>query len=73
MASSSSPSSSSKKLILIIGGTGAQGLAVTDALLEPSADGTPSPYAVRVLTRNTEGRRAKELEAKEREKGEAKV
>ncbi|GJE88782.1 NmrA/HSCARG family protein [Phanerochaete sordida] len=53
-----------KKIIFIIGGTGAQGLAVIDALLAPAADGSPSPYAVRALTRDTEGRRAKELAAK---------
>ena len=53
-----------KKIIFIIGGTGAQGLAVIDALLAPAADGSPSPYAVRALTRDTEGRRAKDLAAK---------
>ena len=40
------------KLILVIGGTGAQGQAVVKALLEPTSDGMPSPYAVRILTRN---------------------
>jgi NAD(P)-dependent dehydrogenase (short-subunit alcohol dehydrogenase family) len=40
------------KLILVIGGTGAQGQAVVKALLEPSSAGAPSPYAVRILTRN---------------------
>ena len=40
------------KLILVIGGTGAQGHAVVKALLEPTSDGMPSPYAVRILTRN---------------------
>ena len=40
------------KLILVIGGTGAQGQAVVKALLEPSSDGAPSPYTVRILTRN---------------------
>jgi uncharacterized protein YbjT (DUF2867 family) len=40
------------KFILVIGGTGAQGQAVVKALLEPSSDGTPSPYTVRILTRN---------------------
>ena len=39
------------KLILVIGGTGAQGQAVVKALLEPSSDGAPSPYTVRILTR----------------------
>ncbi|KAH9948542.1 NAD(P)-binding protein [Amylocystis lapponica] len=50
-----------KKLILVIGATGAQGLAVIDALLKPASDGTPSPYAVRAFTRNPESRRAVEL------------
>src|SRR5947208_4524301 len=40
------------KLIFVIGGTGAQGQAVVKALLEPSSAGAPSPYAVRILTRN---------------------
>src|SRR4029077_18689941 len=43
---------SNDKLILVIGGTGAQGQAVVKALLEPSSDGAPSPYTVRILTRN---------------------
>ena len=55
---------SSKKLILVIGATGAQGLAVIDKLLEPAANGTASPYAVRALTRDPTSRRAKELAAK---------
>ncbi|KAH9948543.1 NAD-P-binding protein [Amylocystis lapponica] len=50
-----------KKLILVIGATGAQGLAVVDALLKPSADGSPSPYAVRAFTRDPQSRRAREL------------
>ena len=50
-----------KKLILVIGATGAQGLAVIDALLKPAADGSPSPYAIRALTRNPESGRAKGL------------
>ncbi|EJF64803.1 NAD(P)-binding protein [Dichomitus squalens] len=50
-----------KKLVLVIGATGAQGLAVIDKLLEPSADGTPSPYAVRAFTRDLNSRRAQEL------------
>ena len=37
---------------MIIGGTGAQGQAVVKALLEPSSDGAPSPYSLRILTRN---------------------
>ena len=56
--------STDKKLILVIGATGAQGIAVIDALLAPAVDGTPSPYAVRALTRDPESRRAKELRAK---------
>lgn len=54
---------SDKKLILVIGATGAQGMAVIPALLAPSEDGTPSPYAVRALTRDPTNRRAKDLEA----------
>ncbi|THH29924.1 hypothetical protein EUX98_g4272 [Antrodiella citrinella] len=46
------------KLILVIGATGAQGLAVIDKLLEPCSDGSPSPYRVRALTRDTGSRRA---------------
>ena len=57
----SKANSQNKKLILVIGATGAQGLAVIDKLLEPCADGTPSPYAVRALTRDPDSRRAKEL------------
>ena len=53
--------SSTKKLILVIGATGAQGRAVIDGLLAPAADGSPSPYAVRALTRDPSSRRAKEL------------
>ncbi|KAH9926551.1 NAD(P)-binding protein [Epithele typhae] len=53
-----------QKLILVIGATGAQGLAVIDKLLEPSQDGTQSPYSVRALTRNPDGARAKELAAR---------
>ena len=51
----------SPKLILVIGATGAQGLAVIDKLLEPCANGNPSPYAVRALTRDPSSRRAQEL------------
>ncbi|TFK52581.1 NAD(P)-binding protein, partial [Heliocybe sulcata] len=51
----------SKKLILVIGATGAQGLAVIDALLAPSQDGSPSPYAVRALTRDPNNARARRL------------
>src|SRR5262249_4827345 len=39
-------------LVLVIGGTGAQGHAVVKALVEPISDGAPSPYTVRILTRN---------------------
>jgi len=52
-----------KKLILVIGATGAQGMEVVPALLAPCEDGSPSPYAVRALTRDPENRRAKELKA----------
>lgn len=55
---------SGKKLILVIGATGAQGLAVIDALLAPSSDGKPSPYSVRALTRDPDSRRSKDLKAK---------
>ena len=53
-----------KKLILVIGATGAQGIAVIDALLGPAEDGSPSPYAIRALTRNPDSRRAIELTEK---------
>lgn len=53
-----------KKLILVLGATGAQGLAVIDALLAPAKDGSPSPYAVRALTRDTNSKRAKDLASK---------
>ena len=43
---------SNDKFILVIGGTGAQGQAVVKTLLEPSSVGAPSPYSVRILTRN---------------------
>ena len=56
--------SSQKKLILIIGATGTQGIAVINALLAPTTDGTPSSYAVRALTRDPDSRRAKELAKK---------
>ena len=55
---------STKKLILVIGATGAQGIAVIDALLAPAEDGSPSPYAVRALTRDPNSRRARELAEK---------
>ena len=55
---------SSQKLILVIGATGAQGLAVIDALLKPGPNGSPSPYFVRALTRNPQSSRAQELATK---------
>ncbi|OCH95106.1 NAD(P)-binding protein [Obba rivulosa] len=54
----------SKKLILVVGATGAQGLAVINSLLGPGADGSPSPYAVRAVTRDPRSRRAQELTAR---------
>lgn len=56
--------STDKKLILVIGATGAQGLHAIDALLKPAADGSPSPYKVRALTRDRSGMRAQALAAK---------
>lgn len=56
--------SSNKKIILVIGATGAQGLAVIDALLAPDANGSSSPYVVRALTRDLDSPRAKLLAAK---------
>jgi len=53
-----------KKSILVVGATGAQGIAVIDSLLAPTEDGSPSPYAIRALTRDPSSRRAKELAAK---------
>ncbi|KAK7053086.1 hypothetical protein VNI00_004407 [Paramarasmius palmivorus] len=53
----------SKKLILVVGATGAQGLPVVNSLLAPSKDGTPSPYAVRALTRDPTSERALQLKA----------
>ncbi|KIY46670.1 NAD(P)-binding protein [Fistulina hepatica ATCC 64428] len=49
----------SKKLILVLGGTGAQGRAVVDALLTE-----PSPYSVRVMTRHPENNYAQALAQK---------
>ncbi|OCH84301.1 NAD(P)-binding protein [Obba rivulosa] len=54
----------SKKLILVVGATGAQGLAVIDSLLGPGANGSPSPYAVRAVTRDPLSRRAQALTAR---------
>ncbi|THG97469.1 hypothetical protein EW026_g4534 [Hermanssonia centrifuga] len=56
--------SDQKKIILVIGATGAQGLAVSEALLAPKPDGSPSPYSVRALTRDPNSRRARELTTK---------
>jgi hypothetical protein len=53
------------KIILVFGATGAQGRHVVNSLLAPSEDGSPSPYTVRALTRNPEGKQALAL----REKG----
>ncbi|KAJ7058716.1 NAD(P)-binding protein [Mycena amicta] len=57
-------STTNSKVILVIGATGAQGVAVIDALLAPDAQGAPSQYTVRALTRDTSGRSAKELAAR---------
>lgn len=46
------------KLILVFGATGAQGRHVVNSLIAPCEDGTPSPYAVRALTRNPESKQA---------------
>ncbi|KAF7293885.1 NmrA domain-containing protein [Mycena chlorophos] len=51
-----------KKLILVIGATGAQGLAVIDALLSDTP--AESPYIIRALTRSASNYRAKELAAR---------
>ena len=53
-----------KKLILVIGATGAQGLAVIGGLLAPNADGSPSLYSVRALTRDPSSRQALSLSKK---------
>lgn len=49
------------KIILVIGGTGAQGMAVINSLMSPAGDGSPSPYIVRALTRDITSPRAQEL------------
>ncbi|KAJ7259701.1 NAD-P-binding protein [Mycena rebaudengoi] len=54
----------STKLILVIGATGAQGQAVIDALLEKDAEGLPSPYSVRALTRDPTSKHAAALAAR---------
>ena len=53
-----------KKLVLVIGATGAQGIAVIDALSQPAPDGKPSPYSFRALTRDPQSERAKGLAAR---------
>ena len=59
-----SSTSTDKKIILVFGATGVQGFPVVDALLAPSPDGSPSPYAIRALTRDPDNYRAKALAAK---------
>lgn len=56
--------SGDKKLILVFGATGAQGIPVIDALLAPNADGQPSPYSIRALTRDVNSKRALVLKDK---------
>ncbi|KAI0276461.1 NAD-P-binding protein [Russula aff. rugulosa BPL654] len=46
------------KLILVLGATGAQGRHVINSLLASSEDGTPSPYAIRALTRDPQSKYA---------------
>jgi uncharacterized protein YbjT (DUF2867 family) len=46
------------KLILVLGATGAQGRHVINSLLAGCEDGTPSPYTVRALTRDPQGKHA---------------
>ncbi|KAL1747752.1 hypothetical protein HDZ31DRAFT_60930 [Schizophyllum fasciatum] len=48
------------KRVLVIGGTGAQGMHVVPAFLQEEGD-MPSPYTVRVLTRDPSSHRAREL------------
>ncbi|KAJ3871538.1 hypothetical protein F5051DRAFT_433778 [Lentinula edodes] len=50
-----------KKLILVIGATGVQGRTVISSLLAPQADGTPSPWSIRALTRDPTSERAQVL------------
>ncbi|KAJ3862611.1 NAD(P)-binding protein [Lentinula novae-zelandiae] len=52
---------STKKLVLIIGATGIQGRPCVSAMLARQDDGTPSPYSVRVLTRDPTSEQAKGL------------
>lgn len=51
------------QIIAVIGATGAQGLPVVKHLLASSKTGSASPWKVRALTRDTNHKRAKELEA----------
>ncbi|KAF8310117.1 nmrA-family protein [Clavulina sp. PMI_390] len=51
------------KTIAVIGGTGAQGFPIVKRLLAPSPDGSPSPWKIRLLTRDPNHHRAKKLEA----------
>ncbi|OCH86621.1 NAD(P)-binding protein [Obba rivulosa] len=60
----SQTSATPQKVILVVGATGAQGLAVIESLLAPREDGSPSPYAVRAVTRDPLSRRAEDLKAK---------
>jgi hypothetical protein len=46
------------KIILVFGATGAQGRHVINSLLASCEDGSPSPYTIRALTRNPEGKHA---------------
>ncbi|KAI0351038.1 nmrA-family protein [Trametes cingulata] len=57
-------SPTASKIIVVIGATGAQGLAVIEALLKPAPDGSPSPYAVRAFTRDPQSKRGQELAAR---------
>lgn len=62
------PQENSKKIIVVFGATGAQGLAVIDALLAAQTPAgvqkAESPYAVRALTRDLASKRAQELALK---------
>jgi len=49
------------KLILVLGATGAQGRHVVNSLLAPCEDGARSPYTVRALTRDPQGKHAQAL------------
>ncbi|KAJ3887936.1 hypothetical protein GG344DRAFT_80252 [Lentinula edodes] len=50
-----------KKLVLIIGATGTQGRPCVSAMLARQNDGNPSPYSVRVLTRDPTSEQAQGL------------